>query len=180
MTFTTFVTLRATAVLLTLLAAPAPSVRDTLYPQLAGSWKGSLEYKDYQPPYGRVRLPTVATVEVSGDRSSLLFHFTYDDGPGKTVNDTDRFTLDASGDGVTWGALSEKMPQRFVVKALIATAGITTLTLEGEGSDDDRPASIRETLTVGPDSLQILKEVRPKGGAFAFRHVYELKREPPQ
>jgi len=178
MTITTLVTLRATAILTLLIAAPAPSARDTLYPQLAGSWKGTLEYQDDKPPHGRVRQPAAVAAEVSGDRSSVLLHYTYDDILGRTAEDTERFTLDASGDGVTWGGLKDATPRRYVVKALIATGGVTTLTMEGEATDEDRPTSLRETLTVGADSLQILRETRPKGGTFAFRYLYTLKRQP--
>jgi hypothetical protein len=175
---TTLLALPALALALPLLAAP-PTARDTLYPSLSGAWTGTLEYKDYQPPHGRVRLPTTATIETAPDRSSVQLHLVYDDGAGKIVKSEQRLAIDPAGDTLVWTALPEGKAQSYTVRALITTAGTTTLTAEGEGTDDDKPVTLRETFTIASDSLQILRETRQKGAtAFAFRHVYALKRKP--
>ena len=160
------------------LLAGSSSPRETLYPLLSGAWTGALEYQEYQPPHDRIRRPATATIETAPDGSSVVLHFVFDDG-GKTVKSDERLALDASGDTLVWGSLSEKRPQSYTVRAMITTGGSTTLTAEGEGNDDGQPVTLRETFTIGADSIQILREVRRKGGAaFAFRHVYTFKRKP--
>lgn len=176
MNITTLLPLPALALALPLLAAP-PTARDTLYPALTGAWTGTLEYTDYQPPHGRVRLPTTAAIETAADRKSVLVHFVFDDG-GKIVKSDERIAIDPDGNTLEWGS-AEGTPQSYTVRALITTGGVTTLTAEGEGSDDDKPATLRETFTIGADALQIVREVRPRGtAAFSFRHAYALKRKP--
>lgn len=51
------------------------------------------------------------------------------------------------------------------------------LVAEREGHDDDKPATLRETITIERTELTILKEVRSTGSDFSFRHVYHLMRE---
>src|SRR5436190_9658816 len=79
---------------------------------LTGSWKGTLEYRDYQSDK-RVTLPTTLVIsrEAAGE---LTFAYVYDDGPGKTVTSKDRVTVDAArstyriqnGDGTYDGTFS--------------------------------------------------------------------------
>ena len=177
MSITTLLPLQALALALPLLAAP-PTARDTFYSALTGSWTGTLEYTDYQPPHGRVHLPTTATIETAADRKSVVVHFVFDDGGGKIVKSDERIAVDADGTALAWGNTAEGKPQAYTVRALITTGGVTTLTAEGEGSDDDKPATLRETFTIAADSIQIVRDVRPKGAAaFSFRHSYTLKRK---
>ena len=156
-----------------------PSARDRLYASLDGRWSGTLEYKDYQDSSRRVTLPTTLDVTRSADSSYLTLRFTYDDGPGKTVVQTDRLALDASATTLAWGAEKDTARQRFAVRAMTGPppSQPLRLVLESEGSDDDRPATIRKTIAVAPRLLRILKETRPAGsGEFGFRHRYELTR----
>ena len=156
-------------------AGSQASPREQLYGALAGSWRGTLEYKDYKDPSRRTTLPT--TLEAARADESVTLALTYDDGPGKTVRESDRLTLDAAGKTLTWSSGSST--QRYTVQSFEAPrpGHALRLVLEGEGSDDDAPATIRETLVVAPNKLQILKETRPTGKSeFAFRHRYELTR----
>lgn len=156
-------------------ASPQESAREQLYGALAGSWRGTLEYRDYKDPSRRTTLPTM--LEAMQAEGSITLAFTYDDGPGKTVRGSDRLTLDAAGKTLTWGG--ESSTQRYTVQSFEAPrpGRALKLVLEGEGTDNDEPATIRETLVVGPNKLQILKETRPSGKSeFAFRHRYDLTR----
>lgn len=158
-------------------ASSQASARDQLYASLAGRWQGTLEYKDYKDPSRRTTLPTVLEVARSADSGSVTLALTYDDGPGKTVKGSDRLTLDAAGKALTWSSGSST--QQFTVRSFEAPrpGRALRLVLEGEGSDDDAPATIRETLVVGLNKLQIFKETRPAGTSeFGFRHRYELTR----
>lgn len=142
-----------------------------------GRWVGTLEYQDYRKPDKRVTLPTLLEVSALGSGVKILF--TYDDGPGKTVTGEDHFTLSADGKTLDWTGVKEKTPEIFTVLSLTRDAAtrIITLVAEFEGDDNNKPATIHETLTIGPSELTMLKEVRPTGGVFSFRHVYRLKKQ---
>jgi len=42
--------------------------------------------------------------------------------------------------------------------------------------DDNKPATMRETISPKASTLTVLKQVRFAGGAFTFRHEYQMKR----
>lgn len=159
-------------------STPKPPTRAELYKALTGDWTGALEYKDYSRPDKRVTLPTKLRIQLAPDSSAVLMHFTYDDGPGKTVEDDDRFSADRAVATITWGGIKDSLPQRFTVREAPGSrgAGNIALILEGEGSDDNKPATIRETFEITGNTLHILKETRPTGGEFGFRHEYRFKR----
>jgi hypothetical protein len=156
------------------------NAREQLYGALVGRWEGTLEYKDYKDASRRVTLPTVLEVVRSADSGSVTLQMTYDDGPGKTVKETDRFVIDAAGKTVTWSGGSGGAAQHFVVRSFEAPrpGQALRLVLEGDGSDDDKSATIRETFVIGLNKLQIVKETRPAEGSsqFGFRHRYDLTR----
>lgn len=148
--------------------------------RLEGKWTGTLEYKDYQDENRRVTLPTV--LEVSNlPEGALSMRYTYDDGPGKTVISTDLFALDTGAKQLRWGGEKDPPEQRALYTVQKLECGESddacTLIAETEGKDDDRPATIRETIVIGGDRLSILKEVRfDPAGQFEFRHSYALAR----
>ncbi len=155
----------------------ARPTRAALYAAMAGSWTGALEYKDYSNPKRRVTLPTKLAITLAPDSSALLMHYVYDDGPGKIVEDDDRFVANATVSTIAWGGLKSAAQQYVVSDAVgAATAGRIAIVLQGEGMDDNKPATIRETITLSADSLRILKETRFAGSDFAFRHEYRMHR----
>lgn len=144
---------------------PAATLRE-----LIGEWSGTLEYVDYQPPHRRVRLPTTLTVTDAG--TTLRLAFTYDDGPGKLISSVDALSTDA--ETVRWaGEKSELLYRVIETKPHL-------LVLEVEGEDDDAPATMRETFSLGPNRFSLVKTVRPRGAGpgatFTFRHGYEFVR----
>lgn len=169
----TMLLLVASALSLPSQAAPR---RNALHAALAGQWSGALRYRDYQDSTRFVSLPTLLAGTPAGDSSSVQLVFTYDDGPGKTVKETDTFALDASGKTLVWGASNAKRPpSRFAVQTFRDKP--FTLVVEMTGEDDDRPARIRETISVDGTQLRILKEVRfATASAWLFRHEYRLTR----
>lgn len=168
------------AFILGLVALPrivdAPPSRSALYAAMAGQWIGTLEYKDYSRPDTRVTLPTKLAITYAADSSAVLMHYVYDDGPGKIVEDDDRFAANAAMSRVLWGGPTSNSPQEFTVSALAGTNAPIAVVLQGEGMDDNKPATIRETITIARDTLRILKETRVAGGQFAFRHGYVMHR----
>lgn len=152
--------------------------RDQLYAGLIGTWKGTLEYKDYQDSTRRVTLPTDLRIVPSPDEDGLELQYTYDDGPGKIVRSVDHLHFDRAMRNARWGGVNDSTLQRFVVETLEGggDGAPIRVVLEGDGEDDDRPARLRETFDISPGTVRLLKETRVKGGAMAFRHVYLLKR----
>ena len=171
---------RALLVVLQVLALPlaAQSVTPAdVHSAIAGHWVGTLEYKDYRDPSKRVTLPTILDAS-AGTEGGAALHFSYDDGPGKTVTGDDRFVLSGDASTLDWTGVKESSPEIFRVVSLRGGDGAGTIRLivELEGQDDHKPATLRETITLGKTELTILKEVRPTGTDFMFRHVYHFMR----
>ena len=172
---------RLSLVLFLALIAPADAVAQApsaaqVHAALRGRWVGTLGYKDYRRPDRRVTLPT--TIEgTSAPGGGVALHFIYDDGPGKTVVDDDVFMLAADRRTLRWSGVKDTVPATFRVLSLERTnAQGLRLVVEREGEDDNAPATLRETITIRGDTLGILKEVRPAGSPFSFRHQYALTR----
>ncbi len=168
---------------LALAAASAPSPATRLHAALAGNWKGALRYRDYQDSTRFVTLPTLLTGTLAADSGQVQLDFTYDDGPGKTVLDRDIFDLDPALKTVRWGGPKDPDTRtRFDVTEFagdIATRPIR-LVLESDGRDNNKPAHIRETVTLSISDLHILKEVRFAPAAdYLFRHEYRFTKFAP-
>ncbi len=159
-----------------------------LQSSLHGDWVGVLEYRDYsEPPTStkRVKLPT--WLSVAPQSASLLFRYTYDDGPTKTVVDTELLTIDPAA--ATWtitpqgdkGTVSSKEKvDVYKISGLPALkSGRGTLVLAGTGTDSGQPAEVRTTVRIGRNILEILRETRRPGEEFQFRHVYTFIRAQP-
>jgi hypothetical protein len=161
-----------------LIAGVSQFDRGQVYRTLAGHWSGSLTYKDYRDPNRRITLPTLLDISFERDSAALRLVFTYDDGPGKTEYSYDRLAFDAGGTIMTWDDTAAAKPQAFSVKEyrVEPTAEVIYLVAETEGEDDNKPATLRETITIARDSMRILKTVRPRDGEFGFRHEYAFRR----
>jgi hypothetical protein len=148
-----------------------PSFEDAL----AGSWSGTLEYRDYRSDR-RVTLPTKLVVEAGGP-GRLTFAYTYDDGPGKIVTSQERITIDRqkstyriqNGDG--------SYDATFEVSGLGSFAAASpVVVLVGKGDENGAPVDLRITLTVHASTFTMLRESRTVGGDWRFRNQYKLTR----
>lgn len=160
-------------------ASSQASARDQLYTALVGRWQGTLEARDTRDPSKRTMMPTVLEVARAADSGSVTLQLSYDDGTGKTVKESHRLTMDAAGQTLTWSGGSDGATQRYGVRSFEAPRPGRPLrmVLEGEGSDDATAATIRQSLVIGPNKLQLLRETQPTGkSAFGFRHRYDLTR----
>lgn len=148
------------------------------YRPLAGDWAGTLTYTDYQDDATRVALGVrIAVVETrdSLGTSALRFAYAYTEPDGRAVEGgTDLFVPGDDPARLHFGDTAWTVVERDT------TGGTLRLVFVQEGEDNDRPATVRETLTAGPDGWTLLKEVRYAGtGAFFERHVYRLRRATP-
>lgn len=165
-------------------AAPANAaeIERAVIQALSGEWSGYLEYRDYSEPATstkRVQLPTWLTV--SGSASPITMRYLYDDGPSKVVEEVEQVTIDAAKAAyrIRSGSGSETS---YRIEGLASLrAGLGALTLTGAGTDNNKPAERRITLTIKRNLVQLLLETRPAGSgeAFAFRHMYRFTRSRP-
>jgi len=163
-------------------AAVPAHIPSELEQALSGNWTGVLEYRDYSEPATstkRVQLPTWLSITPAG--SSQTWHYLYDDGPNKLVEETDTISFDPSTSTYTESENS-KPPHTYRVTGYPdLRAGRGQLVLAGNGTDNDKPAETRITLTIRRNLLTVLEETRPAGSSdpFAFRHSFCFTRATP-
>ena len=172
--------LSAALATLPLQAQPAPSPQPLfeLAAALRGNWVGVLEYRDYSEPPGstkRVDLPTWLTISGDGAQS---WHYIYDDGPTKTVQEDESVVFDPAK-GSFSEASNGKPAHGYRVSGFEALkAGRGTLQMVGSGTDNGKPSEIHLVMTIRRNLLEILEEVRSAGSTepYAFRHLYRMVR----
>ncbi len=165
-----------------LLAQPATDSRQIhadLTKALVGDWTGVLEYRDYSEPATstkRVQLPTWMSVTPSA--SGVIRRFIYDDGPTKTVQETDTLTFDIAATTFTQTDSGKPSQVQHVSGYDSLKAGRGDLVLTGTGTDNGKPTETRTTLTVDRNLVSWVLEVRPAGSAepFSFRHRFTFTR----
>lgn len=139
---------------------------------LAGDWTGTLDYRDFRKD-SRATLPTL----LRSDGQTL--DWTFDDGPGKTVRSSERWSFDASDQVLTIrNAKAGSPPETWrVVEARGSEDGMSvTIVLEGQGSENGRSVLARKILTRQGDRLRLTKMTRVAGEPFLMRQSYELRR----
>jgi hypothetical protein len=143
---------------------------------LAGAWVGILEYRDFSEPATstkRVKLPTWLNVDAAG--ADLKFHYVYDDGPSKTVEETSLIRIDALRYIVM--DAKGKVEDTYAISGLDQLrSGRGVLTLTGKGTENGAPVDVRTTLRVGRNILEITRETAASGQSFTFRHGYTFVR----
>ena len=152
----------AGALALAAAAPPALTIKEARA-STAGAWRGELQYRDYQSDRW-IGIPVSVTVEPIGDGVTLVRRAVFDDGPARgAVYIT---TLEMLGkDGATEYTTSFRAgrePEVDSAKLAVAEARAPdrwTIVATRTGTDDDRPANIRETLSRDGNTLTSLKEV---------------------
>jgi hypothetical protein len=163
-------------------AAVPSHIPSDLEQSLTGNWTGVLEYRDYSEPATstkRVQLPT--WLSITPANSAQTWHYLYDDGPTKTVEETDTITFDPTGSTYTESD-NGKPPHTFKVTGYPELrAGRGQLVFLGSGTENGKAAETRITLTIRRNLLTILEETRPAGSTdpFAFRHSFCFTRATP-
>jgi hypothetical protein len=158
--------------------AAAQQTSIELQQAIAGAWTGVLEYRDYSEPATstkRVKLPTWLSVGLAD--SKLTFHYIYDDGPNKVVDETLTLAFDVPGS--TLQITNDKgHVETYKVDGYNALRnGRGDLTLLGPTLDNNRPAECRIVLGVRRNLFTWSEEVRPTSAVpFAFRHSYTFTR----
>lgn len=153
-------------------AERTPTVEE-IYARWRGEWTGVLEYRDYQPPHGRVKLPTTLVVTPALNNPAVLtLSFVYDDGPAKTVKSASRLTLDLIARTLIWSDDGKPASAEDHFSLAEISSNGDRLVFLGSAQDDNKASRIRYTFTSAPGSWKILKETTSDGPEFAFRHEY--------
>lgn len=142
--------------------APAPLTVATARQSLVGEWQGKLEYRDYQADrwFG---LPVKTRISDGGDGVTLIRVSDFDDGPRVgNVRITSVSLLDgASETTATFRKGRKPELATFTLALAPASRDATRWTLveTAQGTDNDRPATIRLTTVRDGGRLVTLKEV---------------------
>jgi hypothetical protein len=156
--------------------ADAPAVvAGRLYANLVGRWVGILEYRDFKSD-DRYKLPTWLTVELSADGKSLLFHYTFDDGPLKTLHETNQITIVPATQ--SWTVVTEGEPNDiYKVEGLDKLKdGRGKLTLLNSGTENRKIVDTKTDVTLGRNLFVMERSTRLPGQNYAFRHIYSFTR----
>jgi len=151
---------------------------------LSGKWVGELAYRDYKEPVtstARVQLPTWLTIEAMPD-GTQKWRYTYDDGPGKVLEETDTIRFDVKA-----GTYSEQVNAKPATTYTVTgydtlKAGVGNLVMMGQGTENGKPVDLRLAVNIRRNMLVILEETRETGSGqpFAFRHILTfIRAEPP-
>jgi hypothetical protein len=152
-----------------------------IYEPFIGAWTGELEYRDFQSDQ-RTKLPTWLVVQLSPDGRGMQFHYTYDDGPTKVVEELAAVTVDTQNSTFTITSDRNKSKDIYQMSGQdkFAAAGKGTLELSGTGTENDHKVEVRITIKVGRNFYRYEKETKVAGGNFQFRDGYNFtRRDPP-
>jgi hypothetical protein len=163
-------------------AQAVPSqLKSDLRAALLGDWVGVLEYRDYSEPATstkRVTLPTWLSIADAEEGKTLKWHYVYDDGPTKVVEETDIVTFDPLAS--SYAEADNGKPAQVFKAAGYDTlrSGRGTLVLTGAGTDNNKPSETRVTLRIDRNLIDILEETRAAGTSdrFVFRHAFRFTR----
>jgi hypothetical protein len=144
-----------------------------------GKWVGVLEYRDFTTNE-LVKLPTWLTVTPGATPNKLLFTYTYDDGPTKTVIEQSTITLDPAAKTWTIASGNHNSGDTYQIDptslANFLDKGRGTLTLSGTGTENSKSVDVRITIRLGRNIYFFTKQTRPTGGDFTFRDGYTFTR----
>jgi hypothetical protein len=156
------------ALLTATVAAQAPVLDLTDMQPFQGAWTGELMYIDYSSG-AETHIPATLLLTPM-DQYHWRIGFGYTEEP--QANELD--TLELSADGTKLDGFTVLEVQRF-------SADSVRFVMEAEAEDDNKPATLRKTWTVGPHTCTLRKDVRlmalnGETMPFFLRHEYRFKR----
>lgn len=132
-------------------------------PLVGEDWVGQLEYLNYGRE-DRSTIPVRMMARAPNGRK-MGYGFIYPGEEDKNASDE----LRLSRDGTRLNGME-------IVERKTDAAGRLVLVTQSEGRDDNRPADIRLTYSIAPQSFTVRKDVRFEGGEFFNRNEYRLSR----
>lgn len=161
------------------IALPAQALHDPAPPEalsfIEGAWQGKLEYRDYQPPYKIVTLPTKLFVALRAPWEATL-HYIFDDGPKKIVHSYDRMQIDLEKKTLTFGGLR---PEDTTVSNIVSSKNaedVLELVAERDAETKAGVELVRYQLRLGKNEFELQKYSGAKGSEVEFRNKYLFRR----
>ncbi len=140
-----------------------------------GEWIGSLTYRDYQRPDRTVTLPTRVFAAL-GAPDTLVLHYVFDDGPGKTVYSYESLRFDFAHDALTWTTGdAERTGTAYRIVSVDRQPALTRVVFEGTGKDGGR---VRHTVEFEERRLMLKKEEIDASGNALLRNTFLFRRAP--
>ena len=141
------------------LASGTPTSAESALADLEGEWQGRLEYRDYQSDTMQ-SIPMNAVIESVPDDTTQIQRFRFVD-PRSPVYSTNLISMD--GETVSYATSRQGRPfETYQQSARLVQsdqASGWTVVLARIGQDDNRPASIRETILLNGNNVTLTKEV---------------------
>lgn len=138
-----------------------------------GEWAGSLTYRDYQRPDRLVTLPTRLFVALAAP-DTLVLHYVFDDGPGKTVYSYESIRLDVAKNQLTWTTDDgDRTGTDYRIVSFDRGTARTRVIFEGAAKDDGR---VRVTIEIEAQRLTFRKEEIDAAGAAVLRNTFDFRR----
>jgi hypothetical protein len=136
------------------------------FKQAIGSWSGTLTYLDYQngEPFS---MPVELRIVQIEEKNKFTFYFSFPDEPH--ANSEETFSI---SDG---GTMLNREP--VLSKSLLEDGNLEIIT-ESKGTDDELPATIRQTYIIGADVFVTRKDVRFVGqGEWLNRNEFNFEKD---
>jgi hypothetical protein len=172
-----------------LFAQSNPPSAEALERSLAGSWKGALEYRDYQSN-SKFELPMMTTISVGADGATITRVSAFDDGPKtgmvyittvslyEPTNGAANARAKLTQSSFRKGRPVETWTENVAIQSY-TDAERWTLIYSRTGTDGNDAADIRLTSMRNGDTLTTVKEVKKPSepdSAYAFRNQTVLKK----
>lgn len=164
------------ALLLAIVTLPALALYDpqpdSSLEAVEGSWRGTLQYRDYQPPNEMVTLPTKLYVAL-GSPNELVLHYVFDDGPGKVVHSYEKMQIDTSKKHLRWTSGSQQI-RHFdaAIASDTVNNGVRQLVFEHR----DGKVLDRYNVSFDATALTLRKEEIDAKGKATLRNVFTFSR----
>jgi hypothetical protein len=143
---------------------------NSLLESAAGSWKGTLTYRDYQNPDKMVVLPTRLVVSMTGP-DELALYYVFDDGPGKIVYSYERMLFNVLKGELVWASGIAK-PTSNTYRLIAATIVERTSKFAFEKASDS--GLDRYILEISHRAWTLTKVEVKSSGVETLRSKYEL------
>ena len=144
-------------------------------PAFVGSWIGTLTYRDYSDN-SLQKLGTLVRIYKEKGEDTLVFRYVYDDGPKKVLQESETVQIDWAKKKYIVTSDEGKQINSYDLKTRLKPDGTGELSLTGKGTENNVEVDVLTTIKIKTNQFKILRQTRPKGANFAFRHEFSFSR----
>ncbi len=172
-------------------AQQTAKIPDGFLESMQGDWKGKLTYTDYQNDATQVTMDVWLKSTIENKKLIKQFYYREPDGTTKqksksqdtTIIAKEGYALVESGYTLPF-AIQEASTKETKQSSKTTTDGVNTaqsasasreqqVVMETAANDNNKPSTIRLTITTSPNSMVIKKEVKYNGtNSFFVRHTF--------